>query len=298
MASGPQPLRGESARVRPPRAGVPAVNSKAGRDLPTAIGTGVALGAFVLLALVVGKGKGGLVIALLALMAAGFEMFTALRQRAFQPAIPVGLVAIAGLSGAAYWRGPDGMTSMLGLSVLVTMLWYLFGVTRDRPAVNIAVTWFVVLYVGLLGAFAALLLSLPDGRWVFLAPVIGTVASDTFGYLFGRTLGRTKLAPEVSPNKTWEGTIGGFLGCLFVCGVIFGVKGVGPWNGKEGWLLGIVVGVAAPLGDLCESLVKRDLGIKDASNFLPGHGGVLDRIDGLLFAIPATYFLIRIINIF
>ncbi len=269
----------------------------AGRDLPTAIATGVVLLAAAALLLVVGKSRGGVVLVLVALLAAGFELFTALRQRAFQPAIPVGLAAIAGLVGATYWKGTDGLALVLGVTVLVAMLWYLFGVTRDRPAVNIAVTWFVVLYVGLLGAFAAALLREPNGRWVFFAPILATVASDIFGYAVGRTFGRTKLAPEISPNKTWEGTIGGFLATVVFCGLLFGIRGVGPWNGREGWLLGVVVGVAAPLGDLCESLIKRDLGVKDVSNFLPGHGGVLDRIDGMLFAIPATYFLIRIIGI-
>ena len=269
----------------------------AGRDLPTAIATGVVLLAAAALLLLVGKNRGGVVLVMVALLAAGFELFTALRQRAFQPAIPVGLAAIAGLVGATYWKGTDGMALVLGVTVLVAMLWYLFGVTRDRPAVNIAVTWFVVLYVGLLGAFAAALLNEPDGRWVFFAPILATVASDIFGYAVGRTFGRTKLAPEISPNKTWEGTIGGFLATVIFCGLLFGIRGVGPWNGREGWLLGVVVGIAAPLGDLCESMVKRDLGVKDVSNFLPGHGGVLDRIDGMLFAIPATYFLIRIIGI-
>ena len=161
---------------------------------------------------------------------------------------------------------------------------------------NIAVTWLVVLYVGVLGAFSAALLRLPDGRTLFLAPIVGSVAYDIAGYFVGSLVGRTKLAPEVSPNKTWEGLIGGFLGSVLVCGLLFGMKGFKPWNGIEGWVVGIVVGIAAPLGDLCESLLKRDLGIKDTSTLLPGHGGVLDRVDAMLFAIPATYFLVRILG--
>ena len=278
------------------RGGTPQPANGSGRDLPSAIATGVVLLAAAALLLVVAKNKGGVVLVLAGLLAAGFELFTALRQRAFQPAIPVGLASIAGLVGASYWKGTDAMTLVLGVTILATMLWYLFGVTKDRPAVNLAVTWLVILYVGFLGAFAAQLLQGPEGRWVFFAPVLATVVSDIAGYAFGRGFGRTKLAPEVSPNKTWEGTVGGFLGCVVFCGLLFGMRGVGPWNGREGWLLGLVVGVAAPLGDLCESLLKRDLGVKDASNFLPGHGGVLDRIDGMLFAIPATYFLIRIVG--
>lgn len=294
--------RPSTPRPGAPRSGgsrgvAPQPANGAGRDLPSAIATGVVLLAAAALLLLVAKNKGGLVLVLAGLLAAGFELFTALRQRAFQPAIPVGLASIAGLVGASYWKGTDGMTLVLGISVLATMLWYLFGVTRDRPAVNIAVTWLVILYVGFLGGFAAQLLQGREGRWVFFAPVLATVVSDTVGYACGRGFGRTKLAPEVSPNKTWEGTVGGFLGCVLFCGLLFGMRGVGPWNGREGWLLGLVVGIAAPLGDLCESLLKRDLGVKDAGNFLPGHGGVLDRIDGMLFAIPATYFLIRIIGL-
>ena len=288
--------RSRPAAPRPGSAGERATPPR-GRDLPTAIGTGIVLGVAFGFALKLPNGSSGAIVLLMAaLLLAGFELFTALRQRAFQPAIPIGLAAIAGLGFGTYRNDVDGLGLVLLVTVLASMLWYLFGVTRDRPAVNLAVTWLVVLYIGLLGAFGAALLRLPDGRALFIAPIIGSVAYDVVGYVVGSTIGRRKLAPEVSPNKTWEGLIGGVLGSVIVCGLLFGVKGIKPWNGMEGWVLGLVVGIAAPLGDLCESLLKRDLGIKDTSTLLPGHGGVLDRVDAMLFAVPATYILVRLIG--
>ena len=111
----------------------------------------------------------------------------------------------------------------------------------------------------------------------------------------GRWVGDRQLAPNISSNKTWEGLAGGALASILVSTVIVGA--IHPWSAANAALLGVVVAVVAPLGDLCESLLKRDLRLKDMGTILPGHGGVLDRVDALLFVLPATYYLVRALNI-
>jgi len=181
-----------------------------------------------------------------------------------------------------------------------TLLWYLTGVSRAHPTTNTAITLLAVGWVGLLGSFAGLILTHPDGVGVLLAAIIATVAYDVGGLFFGSRLGHSPLMPEVSPNKTVEGLIGG-IGSAIVASVVilYLIPGIHPWDQSLGdpLLLGIVVGVVAPLGDLVESMLKRDLGVKDMGTVLPGHGGLLDRFDAMLFALPATYYLVRLLEI-
>jgi phosphatidate cytidylyltransferase len=132
---------------------------------------------------------------------------------------------------------------------------------------------------------------------LLLGPIIATVAYDVGAYAVGSQFGRRPLAPSISPNKTVEGLIGGALGSVAITTLVVGiVPRIHPWNIGRAFWLGVVVAIAAPLGDLCESMVKRDLGVKDMGALLPGHGGVLDRIDALLFALPAAYYLLRVLH--
>jgi phosphatidate cytidylyltransferase len=165
---------------------------------------------------------------------------------------------------------------------------------RARPTVNIAVSVMAFVYVAFLGSFAALLLTGGSiGMRILLGAILATVAYDIGAYFVGRSMGKTPLAPAVSPNKTVEGMVGATLVTILVCWIVVGA--IEPWDrGKAVWLA-LVVSLAAPLGDLCESMIKRDLDVKDMGNLLPGHGGVLDRIDALLFVMPATYYLVHVI---
>ena len=160
---------------------------------------------------------------------------------------------------------------------------------------NIAASLMAFVYVGFLGSFAALILKEAgdNGIGLLLGAVIATVAFDVGSFFVGRASGKTPLAPGLSPNKTFEGLVGGVITCVLVSLVLVGR--IYPWNTGKAFWLGVVVAVVAPLGDLCESMIKRDLGVKDMGKLLPGHGGVLDRIDALLFVIPATYYLARVI---
>ncbi len=200
---------------------------------------------------------------------------------------------------AVYLKGDAAIGVVVVVTVAVCLLWYLW-IEKARSTANLAATVLGFFWVGLLGSFAALLLSpavFPDrhGEAFFLGAVIATVAYDVGALAVGSKLGRHPMAPSVSPNKTWEGMIGGIVACLIISAVIVGR--IHPWGTANALGLGVLVCVVAPLGDLCESVVKRDLGVKDMGSMLPGHGGVLDRLDALLFVTPATYFLVRLLHI-
>jgi phosphatidate cytidylyltransferase len=178
------------------------------------------------------------------------------------------------------------------------LLWYLIGVTRANPTMNAGVTLLAVLQIGLLGSYAALILTLPNGIGVLLGVILATAANDIGALLVGQQVGRAPVAPDVSPNKTVEGVIGGALASVILTPLVLGmVLKLHPWHTGSLAALGLCVAVAAPLGDLCQSMLKRDLGIKDMGSVLPGHGGVFDRFDGLLFALPVAFYLCRLLNI-
>ncbi|MCU1375179.1 MAG: Phosphatidate cytidylyltransferase, partial [Actinomycetia bacterium] len=277
-------------RPRPRRA--PGASVASGRDMPTAIATGVGLLVLALILFKIGPSAVlGLVAAIIVLSAA--ELFAALQRGGYQPATLLGLVASGGLVLSAYWKGEAALPLVLGLTVLFTFLWYLLGVTRSSPTMNAGVTLLAVLQVGLLGSFGALILTLPNGRGVLFGAILATATNDIGALLIGQQVGRAPVAPSVSPNKTIEGVVGGAVTSVILTVLVLKVFGVDPWSTGSAIALALSVAVAAPLGDLAESMIKRDLGIKDMGTVLPGHGGLLDRFDGLLFALPVVYYLCR-----
>ena len=171
--------------------------------------------------------------------------------------------------------------------VAFTLFWYLAKVVHARPMVNAAVTMLGFAYVGVLGGFAGLLLVYPDGVGMVIGLAICAVGYDVVGYFVGSRIGHRPLMPDVSPNKTVEGLPAAWSrrSCSASSSPSSGSTR-GTLSG-DGLLLGLVVAVFAPLGDLCESMLKRDLGLKDLGTLLPGHGGVLDRFDAMLFCLPA-----------
>ena len=135
-----------------------------------------------------------------------------------------------------------------------------------------------------------MLLAPRDGVGLILGVAICTIAYDVFGFFVGSQFGRTPIAPKVSPNKSVQGTLAGMAASVLLGWVV--VSQITPWNHHYGGvLLGVLVAGGAFLGDLCESMIKRDLGLKDFGALLPGHGGVLDRFDGILFCLPIAYYL-------
>lgn len=196
---------------------------------------------------------------------------------------------------------------ILALTVVFGLLWYIVGVAHEMPVMNLGVTLLGVLYIGVLGSFGAALLETTeaaaletadggaiDGTGLLLIAVILTVSYDVGAFFSGRAIGRTPLT-QISPNKTVEGLIGGAALTVVSAVVFLQIIGlVEPFSSMGGFREAIIVGIAAaimaPLGDLAESLIKRDLGIKDMGSILPGHGGFLDRFDALLFVLPTVYF--------
>ncbi|MFI2711748.1 phosphatidate cytidylyltransferase [Micromonospora sp. NPDC018662] len=281
--------RRRASAERPPTTAPPA--SRAGRNLPAAIGVGAALGALIVVPLFF------FLPAFLAVLAAAvaigsWEMARAVRRSgAHPPLVPL----VAGgviMVGLAWFAGPDALCLGLLVTVLGTMIWRLGdgpgNYQRDLTAATL-----IAVYVPFLAGFAALLAAAPDdGHLRVLVTLVAVVLSDTGGYAAGVAFGKRPMAPKISPKKSWEGFAGSVTaaaaGSALLLWLLFDVA---PWWGA---LFGMAISCAAVLGDLGESMIKRDLGVKDMSNLLPGHGGLMDRLDSILFAVPTAYLLLAV----
>jgi phosphatidate cytidylyltransferase len=263
---------------------------RAGRNLPAAIGVGVGLGALIFASLFIRK-EAFLAVAVAAACVGVWELRHALAQgRINVPLIP-SLVGAVTMIVSAYVGGGQALTVGFGLTCVAILLWRvadgLDGAQRD-----VAGGIFVAAYVPLLASFASLLLAPSDGARRIFVFILLTVCSDVGGYAVGVVSGRHPMAPSVSPKKSWEG----FAGSAAFC-VVGGVVSVSLVLHAAWWvgaLLGLAVVLTATLGDLTESMVKRDLGIKDMGHTLPGHGGVMDRLDSLLLVAPVVWALLAV----
>lgn len=284
-------------RRRPPAP--PQAPSGGARNVPVAVATGVGLAAVALGCFAAGTAA-TLALAAVIVTLASAECYASFRRAGLRPATLLGLVATVAVMVSAYTKGTAALPLVLVLVVVTSMIWYLAGAERGAPLEGISATVLGFAWVGLLGSFAGLLLA-PSiyphrhGIAFLLGAVVATVGEDVGALAIGSWLGRHQLAPHVSPNKTWEGLAGGAVVAVIASALITGH--VHPWTPGKAAILGVVAAVVAPVGDLCESLVKRDLGLKDMGSLLPGHGGVLDRVDALLFVLPATYYLVRVLNL-
>jgi phosphatidate cytidylyltransferase len=266
----------------------PERRTRAGRNLPAAVGVGLALGALILVSLYVWKPAFlGVVVA--AVVLSIWELGNALHaDRVRVPLVPVVVGAVAVIL-SAYAGGSEPMLVALTLTLVATLLWRLpenpRGYVRDVTA-----GVFVTMYVPFLAGYAALLLRPDDGADRVVVFIVLTVLSDVGGYVAGVLFGKHPMAPSVSPKKSWEGFAGsGLFGAVGGAVLLTTLMEGQAW---EGVLIGLAVMAAATLGDLGESMIKRDLGIKDMGSLLPGHGGMMDRLDSLLLAAPVTYLLL------
>jgi phosphatidate cytidylyltransferase len=272
--------------------GARAPRATTGDDLMTRLVTAGVLVAIGIVAFLIGRAATATLVTVIVAIAA-FEFYEGVRRAGFQPATVIGLLGSAALVGIAYNDGERAFPLVGAVVLGFTLFWYLFKVVHARPMVNAAVTMLGFTYIGVLGGFAGLLLVYPDGVGMVIGLVLCAVAYDVVGFLVGSRIGRRPLAPDVSPNKTYEGLFAGMGAAILVGAIVGGVFDLTPWNSLgDGLLLGILVAIFAPLGDLCESMLKRDLGLKDLGTLLPGHGGVLDRFDAMLFCLPAVYYLV------
>lgn len=266
-----------------------------GRNIPVAVASGVTIGAVALLAFYFGS-VSSMVVATLVVAFASLEGYAAFRRVGYHPATLLGLAAVIGVMVGAYNYGEAAEPLVVVLLVAFTLLWHLLRVDKGADPVRSSLaTVFVYAWVGVFGSYAALLLSPADfghrhGVAFLVGAVITVVAYDVAALGIGSWVGHRPLS-SVSPNKTWEGLIGGSVVALVVAVML--VHLIHPWTIGKAAGLGVIVVVLAPIGDLAESLVKRHVGLKDMGRVLPGHGGLLDRIDGLLFVLPATYYLVK-----
>ncbi len=263
--------------------------SRAGRNLPAAIGVGVGLGAVIIGSIVIRK---ELMIAVVAVAVAigVWELRRALAQVNIGVPLVPSLVGSVSMLVSAYYRGGQALILTLGLTCVGILLWRIADGVGNAVR-DIAGGMFVAVYPSFLAGFAALLLAAPDGGQRIIVFILVTVLSDVGGYAFGVVFGRHPMAPSVSPKKSWEGFAGSVLTCVVggALAVHFLLES-GEWVG--GAVLGACAAIAATVGDLTESTIKRDLGIKDMSHILPGHGGVMDRLDSLLLVAPLSWALL------
>jgi phosphatidate cytidylyltransferase len=270
------------------------VSQRAGRNIPAAVASGLVVGGLALLAFHFGPAP-SMVVVTAVVAAAAVEAYAAFR-RAYRPASLLGIAAVVGLLVGTYNKPFVALPAVAVILVAATFLWHLLHVDRRAdPVRSTAATLFVFCWVGVFGSYAALLLApslFPDrtGIAYLLGALIAAVAYDVGALVVGAWVGHHPLS-AVSPGKTWEGIAGGAVAAIVLAVGI--VHLVHPWTLGQALVLGVVVAVVSPVGDLCESLVKRHLGLKDMGRLLPGHGGLLDRVDGILFVLPATYYLVR-----
>jgi phosphatidate cytidylyltransferase len=264
---------------------------RGGRNLPAAIGVGLGLGAVVLASLFLWR-PAFLIVVAVAVGVGIWELVSAVRPTGAHPPL-VPLVA-GGLltTGLAWWGGGDGLTFGLVITVVAVMAWRFAHGERGYGR-DVTMATLIAVYVPFLGGFAAMLASPHDGHLRVLATLIAVVLSDTGGYIVGAKFGRHPMAPAVSPKKSWEGLVGSLLAAAIGSAVVLWFM----FHVSIGWglLFGFAIAVASVVGDLGESMLKRDLGVKDMSSLLPGHGGVMDRLDSIVFAVPAGFLLLAAI---
>ncbi len=282
-----------------PGPGGAASSTGGGRNLRIAVSTGLGV-AIVALACLKAGALTSMVLSTVIVTLAAAEYYAAVRRAGHRPATLLGLVATVAVMVVAYTKGVTGIPLVLGLMVMASLVWYLVGAEQGSAIDGMSITVFGFAWIGLLGAFAALMLAPSQyphrhGVAFLLGAGVAVVGEDVGALVIGRWLGRHRLAPDVSPNKTWEGFAGGAVVAVVLSVAITGQ--VHPWTPGKAAILGVVAAVLAPLGDLCESLVKRELRLKDMGSLLPGHGGVLDRFDAMLFVLPATYYLVRVLHL-
>ena len=264
--------------------------TRTGRNLPLAAAIGALLGGLVLVTLFTVKATFLIYVGAVAAVAL-WELRQALSGRGINlPLVPIGAGGVA-MFTLAYWYGAQPALAAMAVTVLVLMAWRLpggaAGYLRDLTA-----SVFTLAYLPMLGVFVPLMLAAPDGARRTLIFVVLAICSDIGGYFAGIFAGRHAMAPAISPHKTWEGFAGSVTLGLAAGAVLL------PWllhaHVWQGLLLGAAAVAAATLGDLVESMIKRDLQIKDMGSVFPGHGGAMDRLDSLVFVAPVAWLLMTV----
>ena len=285
------PSDGAGASAEPPKK-----QGRAGRNLPAAIAVGAFLG-FGVIAILVFAPRGWVPVVAVAMAVATHEVTRRLRTAGYSiPIIPL-LLGGQAIIWLTWPFGPVGAFGGFGGTVVVCMIWRLLSGGLKNAPVNylrdVSATVFMAAWIPLFGAFGVLLVYPEDGRWRVLCLMLGVVFSDIGGYTAGVLFGKHPMVPMISPKKSWEGFAGSLL-----CGTAASVLAVTYLLDKPAWVgvpLGLMLVLTGTLGDLIESQVKRDLGIKDMGTLLPGHGGLMDRLDSVLPSAVATWVVLTLL---
>ncbi|MGW7070383.1 phosphatidate cytidylyltransferase [Streptomyces sp. NPDC054855] len=292
MPSASQPAPEAPRAPQAPKAPQAPQKKSAGRDLGAAIGVGVGLGAVIVASLFIVKAVFIGVIAV-AVVVGLWELTSRLQERKEikAPLVPLA-VGGAAMVVAGYVRGPEGAWVAMALTALAVLVWRMTeppeGYLKDVTA-----GVFAAFYVPFLATFVAMMLTADDGPMRVLTFLLLTVVSDTGAYAIGWRFGKHKLAPRISPGKTREGLVGAVTFAM-AAGALCMQFLIDDGTWWQGLLIGLAVAASATLGDLGESMIKRDLGIKDMGTLLPGHGGIMDRLDSLLPTAPVVWLLLVI----
>lgn len=257
--------------------------------LATRVGTALLLGAITLAVVIWGRELGlGILLGIIAAFASA-EFYTITRREHRLPNEVFGVVAAAAMPIAAAQWGRLGLTASVTLLMIAALVWHV--AFRQVRTADTAITVFGAVYVGFLLAHLVFVRGLDSGTELTLAIIVSVWANDVFAYLIGSTMGRHKLAPRISPNKSWEGLIAGTIFTILVWVLVFYVTD-SPLS--LGWLVltGVGISVAAIVGDLAESRLKREAGVKDSGTLLPGHGGFLDRYDSMILVSVVAYYVL------
>ncbi|MCH9834748.1 phosphatidate cytidylyltransferase [bacterium] len=311
MPRRPDPVRRGSTPQRPPSAGS-SIGVSDKRNLPVAIGSGLGLAvAFLVVVRFIGP-LGALIFVTALLTVAGIEYFGKVTEKGYRPAVAPGVAAIAAAPLAGYWVGEQGVLLVIAFAFLAGSLGFIGAPSIESgPMPNMAITMLGVVWIGVLGSYAGMLLDFsnvsttlyadgtPWGTDTLVLLALAVVANDVGAYFLGSAFGRTPLRAWISPGKSVEGFLGGTILTMLVM-VIVSIQGTfDTWSQTSDLLFfGLVVSVLAPLGDLTESMFKRNLDVKDFGSIVKGHGGVLDRFDGFLFTLPGVYYLFLVLTPF
>ena len=267
--------------------------------MPVAVAVG-ALIAAVFVAALLWRPLGVIAMVTVIIALAAIEFYDRVTEKGYRPAVVPGIAACVAAPLATYWIGERALPLVITIGFMAASAGFIGGRSIEAgPMPNASITTLGIVWIGLLGSFAALILrfsTIPGsptwGTDTLFLLALGVVANDIGALFVGSAAGRTPLRAWISPHKTVEGFIGGAL--LTIVALV--VVGIGEWS--DTWtsrghllLLALVISVMAPMGDLVESMFKRNLDVKDFGSIIRGHGGVLDRFDGFLFTLPAVYYL-------
>jgi len=283
-----------------------------GRDLPTAIVVGLAIAAVFVIAVLINP-KLVLLVVVAALFFGAIEYFDKVTEKGYRPATVIGVISCAASPIAVYWVGERALPLIIALGFVAGAMTFIGADSLESaPMPNMAITTLGVVWIGFLGSFAALILRYSKGSGFpvaagFISTSIGTdtlvllaigvVANDVGALVLGSAAGKSPLRAWISPNKSVEGLFGGTVATILAMIIVGLTDRSTTWNSAGDLIiLGIVISVMAPLGDLTESMFKRNLDIKDFGTIVRGHGGVLDRFDGFLFTLPAVYYLLVVLQ--